>query len=229
MRDSELLRLEKTIICCRRCPRLVRYREEVARTKRRQYQNWEYWGRPLPGFGDPKARLLVVGLAPAAHGANRTGRLFTGDRSGDWLYEALYRFGFANQPTATSRQDGLKLKDCYITAIVRCAPPQNKPTLQEQNNCRPYLLEEIPLLKKVRVVIALGQMAFAGYLRARKELDLSLPGPLPRFAHGSRTDFGDRMTLLGSYHPSQQNTFTGRLTAPMFHKVFATARHLLPH
>lgn len=206
---------------------MVKYREEVARTKRRQYQNWEYWGRPLPGFGDPGARLLVVGLAPAAHGANRTGRLFTGDRSGDWLYRALYRFQFANQPASEHRGDGLTLQDCYITAIVRCAPPQNKPSLQEQIDCRPYLLEEIQLLNKVRVVIALGQMAFAGFLRVRKELRLPLPTPLPRFAHGARTDFADGVTLLGSYHPSQQNTFTGRLTTTMFHKIFATARQLL--
>src|SRR3972149_5877310 len=200
---SKILRLEKRIISCRKCPRLVKYREEVARTKRHQYQNWEYWGRPLPGFGDP------------------------GARSGDWLYRALYRFQFANQPASEHRGDGLTLQDCYITAIVRCAPPQNKPSLQEQIDCRPYLLEEIQLLNKVRVVIALGQMAFAGFLKARKELRLPLRTPLPRFAHGARTDFGDRVTLLGSYHPSQQNTFTGRLTTTMFHKIFATARQIL--
>lgn len=219
--------LEKKIIGCRLCPRLVRYREMVAREKRRQFQECEYWGRPLAGFGDPRARLLLVGLAPAAHGGNRTGRMFTGDRSGDWLIEALHRFNFASQPTSRDRRDGLELNGCYITAVVRCAPPQNRPTRQEQEHCRPYLLEEILLLKQVRVVIALGGTAFSGYLKARKELGLPLPSPLPRFSHGGRTNLAEGVILLGSYHPSQQNTFTGRLTKPMFYKIFSLARQVL--
>lgn len=224
---SDLLRLGKRIIVCRRCPRLVRHREAVARDRKRQFQDWDYWGRPLPGFGDPRARLLLVGLAPAAHGGNRTGRMFTGDRSGDWLFEALHRFGFASQPTSRERRDGLRLRECYITAVVRCAPPQNRPSRVEEENCRPYLREEILLLPRARVVMALGGIAFSGYLKARRELGLSLPSPLPRFSHGGVTTFGDGVTLLGSYHPSQQNTFTGRLTKPMFHKVFSRARELL--
>jgi uracil-DNA glycosylase family 4 len=216
--------LNERITCCTQCPRLVAYREAVARTKRRQYHDWTYWGRPVPGFGDPAARLYVVGLAPAAHGGNRTGRVFTGDRSGDWLYAALHRFGFANQPRSTDRNDGLRLTDCYVAAVVRCAPPGNKPLPDEFDACRPYVLDELRLLKKLRVVVALGKIAFDQYLKACRGLGYEVPSPLPHFGHGvlSRLPWG--VTLIGSYHPSQQNTFTGKLTRPMFHAVFKQAR-----
>lgn len=219
--------LNEDIIRCRRCPRLVAYREMIARTKRRQYQDCTYWGRPLAGFGDHRARLYVVGLAPAAHGGNRTGRIFTGDRSGDWLFEALHRYGFANQPTSQHRDDGLRLSDCYIGASVRCAPPDNKPSLQEFANCRSYLVEELRALGDVRVAIALGQIAFGQYLKVCRVNGLLPPGPALRFGHGASYDLPWGVTLLASYHPSQQNTFTGRLTKPMFHQVFARARSLL--
>jgi uracil-DNA glycosylase family 4 len=212
---------------CRLCPRLVTYRERIAREKRRQYRDWTYWGRPVPGFGDPKARLFVVGLAPAAHGGNRTGRVFTGDRSGDWLYEALHAFGFANQPTSTHKGDGLRLKDCYIAAVVRCAPPGNKPLPKEFDACRPYLMEELRLLKKLKVVVALGKIAFDHYLKTCRELGHPVPTPALCFGHGvvHRLPWG--VTLIGSYHPSQQNTFTGKLTRPMFHAVFRKARKVI--
>jgi uracil-DNA glycosylase family 4 len=222
-----LTQLHERVIRCRLCPRLVEHREIVAREKRRQYRDWTYWGRPVPGFGDPDARLLVLGLAPAAHGGNRTGRIFTGDRSGDWLYEALHAFGFANQPQSLHREDGLRLQDCYIAASVRCAPPDNKPLPEEFQNCRPYLLEELRLLRALRVVIALGKIAFDQYLRACQQIGFGSVRPVPHFVHGgvSRLPWG--VTLLGSYHPSQQNTFTGKLTRPMFHSVFKQARRLL--
>lgn len=219
-----LVLLNSRIVHCAKCPRLVAYREAVARTKRRQFRDWPYWGRPVPGFGDPAARLFIVGLAPAAHGGNRTGRVFTGDRSGDWLYEALHRFGFANQPTSAHREDGLRLTDGYIAAAVRCAPPGNKPLPQEFDNCRPYLLEELHLLKNLRVVVALGKIAFDHYLKACRELGHAVPAPALRFAHGAMYRLPWGVTLIGSYHPSQQNTFTGKLTRPMFHAVFKKAR-----
>ena len=222
-----LERLQAGIVRCRMCPRLVGWREEVARKKVRRYQAEEYWGKPLPGFGDPEARLLLVGLAPAAHGGNRTGRIFTGDRSGDWLYGALYAFGFSNQPTSRHRDDGLELKDAYVTAAVRCAPPANKPTREEMDNCRPYLVRELGLLRRVRVVVALGKIAFDSYLRARQEVGLEVPRPLPRFGHGKAYALPGGVTLIASYHPSQQNTQTGRLTRAMFHAVFRKARRLL--
>jgi uracil-DNA glycosylase family 4 len=203
---------------------LVTYREAVAREKRRQYRDWEYWGRPVPGFGVAAARLFIVGLAPAAHGGNRTGRIFTGDRSGDWLYEALYRFGFANQPSSTHRGDGLRLHDCYIAAAVRCAPPDNKPLPEEFAACRSYLLDELVALRHVRVVVALGKIAFDQYLKACRELGKPTPKPAPTFAHGAAYALPWDVTLLGSYHPSQQNTFTGKLTRQMFHAVFEEAR-----
>lgn len=221
-----LHRLQQHIIHCARCPRLVTHREQMARAKVKRYQDWDYWGKPVPSFGDPQARLLIIGLAPAAHGGNRTGRMFTGDRSGDWLYGALYAAGFANQPTSTHREDGLALRDCYITAAVHCAPPGNKPLSTEFASCRPYLLQELALLSRVRVVVALGHMAFTAYLTARRELGLALPSPLPRFGHG-RIYALDSLFLLGSYHPSQQNTFTGRLTWEMFGAIFRTARALV--
>ena len=220
---ATLSTLTRRIVSCRQCPRLVAHCERVAQEKVKRYRDQEYWGKPIPSFGDPQARVLIIGLAPAAHGGNRTGRIFTGDRSGDWLYGALYEAGFANQPTSVHKEDGLVLIDCYITAAVHCAPPENKPTLEEFTSCRPYLLEELTLLRRVQVVIALGHIAFTAYLTARRELNLSLPSPLPRFGHGATAALGD-ITLIGSYHPSQQNTFTGRLTREMFAAIFHTAK-----
>jgi uracil-DNA glycosylase family 4 len=219
--------LNEDLIQCTRCPRLVEYRREVARTKRRQFRDWTYWGRPIPGFGDPTAELYVLGLAPAAHGGNRTGRVFTGDRSGDWLYEALFRFGFANQPTSSHREDGLRLRNCYIGATVRCVPPANKPLPTEFDACQPYLIEEIRLLSHLRVIVALGKIAFDHYLKACREQGLVPPDPSPRFHHGACCTLPWGVTLMGSYHPSQQNTFTGKLTRPMFHSVFRRASKLL--
>ncbi len=215
-----LRRLEHDVIECRRCPRLVAWREEVARVKRASYAEEEYWGRPLPGFGDPSARVLVLGLAPAAHGGNRTGRIFTGDRSGDWLFAALWRAGFANQPESVSRDDGLSLSGCFITAAVRCAPPANRPTPAERDNCRPYLEGELALLADLNVIVCLGGFAWDVALRV-----LAAPRPRAKFAHGAEAAL-DRYVLLGCYHPSQQNTFTGRLTEPMLDDVFMRAREL---
>ncbi|MFQ5903195.1 MAG: uracil-DNA glycosylase [Candidatus Binatia bacterium] len=217
----------KAIIRCKKCPRLVRWRGEVAERPPRRYQGMTYWARPLPGFGDPKARLLIVGLAPAAHGGNRTGRMFTGDRSGDWLYDVLYAFGLSNQPTSVHCDDGLRLKGCYITAAVRCAPPLNKPAKEEFENCRPYLVQELKLFKSVHVVVALGKIAFDSFLKAYQENGGSVPKPRPQFRHGGSVRLGTDLTLLASYHPSQQNTFTGKLTRKMFHTVFKSARDLL--
>jgi len=217
-----LARLQEEIVECRRCPRLVEWRERVAAEKRAAFRDWEYWGRPLPGFGDGRARLIVVGLAPAAHGGNRTGRVFTGDRSGDWLYRALYRFGYANQPTSERRDDGLRLAGAYVTAAVRCAPPGNKPTAEEAANCLPYLEHELALVRRWRVIVALGGFAYGAASRA-----LGLRGG-PRFGHGVEAALPDGRRLLCSYHPSQQNTFTGRLTEEMFEAVFARARELAP-
>jgi uracil-DNA glycosylase family 4 len=225
MRPLALLNQE--IVDCRKCARLVRYREMVARTKRRQFQDWTYWGRPVPGFGDEGAGLYILGLAPAAHGGNRTGRIFTGDRSGDWLYEALHRYGFANQPTSLHREDGLRLSDCYIGASVRCAPPDNKPLPDEFANCRPYVIEEIKSLASVRVVIALGKVAFDQYVKACRGCNLLQARPALQFSHGAFYRLPTGVALLGSFHPSQQNTFTGKLTKPMFHRIFRQARALL--
>lgn len=214
---------------CRRCPRLVAWREQVAVDKRAAFRTETYWGRPVPGFGDPAARLLVVGLAPAAHGANRTGRMFTGDRSGDWLYRALYRAGFANRESSVQRGDGLTLTDTFVTAIVRCAPPANKPTAEERSACRPWLEAELDLLDRTRVIVPLGGMAFGQVLRVLADRSLPVPKPRPRFGHGVEVDLGpEGPTVLGSYHPSQQNTFTGRLTEPMLDAIFERARSLLP-
>lgn len=223
---ASLAEVNQVLIDCRRCPRLTAWREEVARTKRRAFRDWTYWGRPVPGFGDPRARLLVVGLAPAAHGGNRTGRVFTGDSSGDFLFSALYRSGFANQPRSLSRDDGLTLSDVYIAAACRCAPPDNKPTREEMENCRPYLLAELRLLKNLQGVVALGKIGFDTVLTAFRALE----HPIHRaeFGHGALVSLGDGLPwLLASYHPSQQNTQTGRLTPEMFDSVWQTARRLL--
>jgi uracil-DNA glycosylase len=212
------------IVDCRRCERLTIYREQVARQKVRRFRDWDYWGRPVPSLGENTARLLIVGLAPAAHGGNRTGRIFTGDRSGDWLYRALHRFGFANQPNSTDRNDGLRLIDSYITAAVHCAPPDNKPGPEEFVNCRPYFLEELQLLKSVRVVIPLGLIGFKTYFAARKELGWKNPAPLPVFGHACEALLEGGVSIVTSYHPSQQNTQTGKLTEAMFDDVFRKAR-----
>jgi uracil-DNA glycosylase family 4 len=205
---------------CRRCPRLVAWREQVAGERRAAYRDDEYWGRGVPGFGDPAARLVIVGLAPAAHGANRTGRMFTGDRSGEWLYRALHRAGYANQPASEHRDDGLVLTDAFITAPVRCAPPANKPTPDERANCRPFFEREMALLDRVRVLVVLGQIGF--------DATCALLGvrPRPRFGHGVEVRVDERRTILCSYHVSQQNTFTGKLTEPMLDAVFTRAREL---
>ena len=222
-----LQQLHQTIIVCRKCPRLVRWREQVARHPPRRHVGEAYWAKPLPGFGDPNARLLIVGLAPAAHGGNRTGRIFTGDRSGDWLYGALHAAGFANQPQSIHRNDGLELTDCYITAAVRCAPPDNKPSRVEFERCRPYLIQELELFQAVRVVIALGKIAFDSFLAAHQKNGGTVPRPRPRFGHGAWVVLPNGVTLIGSYHPSQQNTFTGKLTRPMFQAIFNRARAAL--
>ena len=211
------------MVGCRRCPRLVEWRERVAREKRAAFAGEDYWGRPVPGFGDPRASVYVLGLAPAAHGGNRTGRVFTGDRSGDWLFASLHRTGFANQPESASRDDGLRLRDCWVSAAVRCAPPANRPTPQERDNCLPYLVRELELLERLRAIVALGSFAWDGVLRALRDLGHETPRPKPRFAHGTETEIGP-YTLLGCFHPSQQNTFTGRLTEEMIDAVFARAR-----
>jgi uracil-DNA glycosylase family 4 len=210
---------------CRRCPRLVAWREAEAADPPRRYRGQDYWARPISGFGDPDARVAIVGLAPAAHGANRTGRIFTGDRSGDWLFAALHRAGYANQPESTHRDDGLRLRDAYVTAVVRCAPPGNRPAVEERDNCLPYLQRELELLDRCRVIVALGAFGWDGFLRAARGLGAEAPRPKPRFGHGAETDLG-RWQLLGCFHPSQQNTFTGRLTEPMIDAVFARAREL---
>lgn len=219
---DDLRALHDEVVACRKCPRLVAHREATARDKRAMYAGWDYWGRPVPGFGDPSARLLVLGLAPAAHGGNRTGRIFTGDRSGDWLYGAMWKAGFANQPTSRSRDDGLELHDAWVTAAVRCAPPDNKPTIAERDNCEPYLVREVALLTGLRVVVALGAYAWAAALRVLTPR----ARPTPRFGHGAEATIGS-VILLGCYHPSQQNTFTRKLTEPMLDGVFARARELV--
>jgi uracil-DNA glycosylase len=222
--EWDALRLE--ITTCRACPRLTVWREQVGREKRRAYRTWDYWARPVPGFGDPDARLLILGLAPAAHGGNRTGRVFTGDRSGDWLYAALYRSGFANQPTSVHMMDGLTLSDAYVTAAVKCAPPGNKPLPAEREACAGYLHAELSLLTRMRVILCLGRFAWEVALRALRDRGIRPPSPLPGFAHGSIAEIGE-ITMIGSYHPSQQNTFTGRLTEEMFDGVFRQARDRL--
>jgi len=220
-------RLQAEVIACRRCPRLVRYRQEVAERRPPRYRDWNYWAKPLPGFGDEKAHLLILGLAPAAHGGNRTGRMFTGDRSGDWLMGTLHRFGFANQPRSDRKGDGLALRDAYITAALRCAPPHNKPLPSEIVSCRPFLVRELRLLQSICVMIALGHIAFDGALHALSEAFRLTISPGPAFAHNRAYSFSNGVTLIASYHPSQQNTQTGRLTQAMFDGVFARAQEML--
>ncbi|HVH68112.1 MAG TPA: uracil-DNA glycosylase [Gemmatimonadales bacterium] len=226
-RFSSLFAVNHAVIACTRCPRLRAYCRRVAREKKREFRDWEYWGKPVPGFGDANARLLVVGLAPAAHGANRTGRMFTGDSSGDWLYEALHRFGFASQPGSTSRDDGLRLSDCYITAAARCAPPANQPSRVELEHCRSYLADEVRLLSRVRVVVTLGHVAHDGWLKAAGWWARLAPRERPPFRHGALTRLPDGTVVIASYHPSRQNTNTGKLTRDMWHRVFAQARGAL--
>jgi uracil-DNA glycosylase family 4 len=216
--------LNEEVVSCVHCPRLVAWRERVAQEKRASFAGEEYWGRPVPGFGDPRANVLVVGLAPAAHGGNRTGRVFTGDRSGDWLFRALHRAGYATQPRSISRDDGLRLRGCYISAVVKCAPPDNKPTPQERDNCLPYLVRELELLAHLRTIVCLGSFAWDGALRALRARHHTAK-PKPRFAHLAQATIGP-YTLLGSYHPSQQNTFTRKLTEEMFDAVFRRANEL---
>jgi uracil-DNA glycosylase len=222
--EQRLARLRETVIACRKCLRLVEYREEVARTKRRAFREWTYWGRPVAGFGDPHAQLLIIGLAPAAHGGNRTGRAFTGDRSGDFLYARLYAAGFANQPTSVDANDGLELRDAYISAAARCAPPDNKPLPEELRNCAGYLDEEFSILRP-RAVLALGAIAFYTYLRLLVKQGRLTPPVRYKFSHGAECKLpGDLPHLFASYHPSQQNTQTGRLTAAMFEAVLRRIR-----
>ena len=220
--DDALAALASEIHGCRRCPRLVEWREACAADPPKRYRGEDYWAKPLDGFGDPAARVAIVGLAPAAHGANRTGRMFTGDRSGEWLYAALHRAGYANQAEAERRGDSLRLRDAYVTATVRCAPPANKPTTEERDNCLPYLERELELLERCRVIVALCAFGWDGVLRAARALGVEVPRPKPRFGHGAETDLG-RWQLLGCFHPSQQNTFTGKLTVPMIDAAFARA------
>lgn len=243
MTDRALARRWKAhhdeLVACDACPRLVAWREQVAREKRAAFRDETYWGRPVPGFGDPAARVVLIGLAPAAHGANRTGRMFTGDRSGDWLYRALYETGFANQPEASHRGDGLRLHDAWVTSANRCAPPANKPTPAERDRCRPFLERELELIdtgRGIRVLVTLGSFGYDQALRLLRDLGCGVPVPKPKFGHGREvpvtappgSDSFPRhdLTVLTSYHPSQQNTFTGTLTRPMLHAVFTRAREL---
>ncbi len=218
-----LKELQDKVIRCQKCLRLVDYLKEVSTHKPRRYQNWDYWSKPLPSFGDPLAHVLIIGLAPAAQGGHRTGRMFTGDRSGEWLFRALYQYGFANQPNSLRRDDGFKLSNCYITATLRCAPPKNKPLSEEIENCRPYLLKELDLLKKVRIIVPLGQIAFTQTIKALRIKGYD--GPSVPFGHGkhyllSKKKESQTISLIPSYHPSQQNTLTRKLTRPMFHRIF---------
>jgi uracil-DNA glycosylase len=222
---GELERLEQRVSRCTKCPRLVAWRREAAANPPKRFRGERYWARPTPGFGDPRARVLIVGLAPAAHGGNRTGRVFTGDRSGDWLFASLHRTGFANQALSVSADDGLRLRDCFIAPVVRCAPPANKPTPAERDTCLPYLVRELELLERTRVLVCLGAFAWDGALRALTGLGHAVPRPRPRFGHAAEAGVGP-YTLVGSYHVSQQNTFTGKLTEPMLDAVFERARVL---
>ena len=226
-RWTSLTAVTRAVISCERCPRLRAHCEQVAREKRRAYIDQEYWGKPVPGFGDPRARLVIVGLAPGAHGSNRTGRMFTGDASGDWLYGVLHREGFASQPGSVSRDDGQRLSDCWITAAGRCAPPGNKPTPAELDRCRPYLASELRLLSRTKVVLALGRIGHEAWLRASGWWERLPARERPKFAHAAEARLPDGVTLLASFHPSRQNTQTGKLTLAMWRAVFARARRLV--
>jgi uracil-DNA glycosylase len=227
----ELKKLQDTVIQCRKCPRLVAYLKEVSKRKPKRFRDWDYWSKPLPSFGDPDARVLIIGLAPAAQGGNRTGRMFTGDRSGEWLFNTLYKFGFANRPNSVRRDDAFKLDDCYITATIRCAPPKNKPLPEEIENCRPYFMEELDLLKNIEVLVPLGQIAFTQTLKSLRLKGFEIPSL--SFGHGkiyslqAPNSQPRTISLITTYHPSQQNTQTGKLTRPMFHRIFRTAKKKL--
>jgi uracil-DNA glycosylase len=223
---ARLRTLNRTITACTLCPRLVAHREHIAVEKRAAFRDWEYWGKPVPSCGDPEARVLMVGLAPGAHGSNRTGRMFTGDGSGEFLTPALFRAGFANQPTSTHRDDGLWLRDIYIAAVAHCAPPDNKPLPQEVANCRPYLVLHLQVLPNVQVILALGKIAFDGILVTLSQMSVALPAPRPKFAHGAQYTAGP-YTLIATYHPSRQNTQTGRLTVTMFDAIFQQVKAAL--
>jgi uracil-DNA glycosylase family 4 len=227
MPADSLLTVSRDVVACERCPRLRRWCRRVARQKVRRFRDQEYWGRPVPGFGDLRARLLIVGLAPAAHGGNRTGRVFTGDRSGDFLFAALHRAGFANQPLSVSRHDGLRLRDAYVVPLVRCAPPANKPTPEEAARCRPYLLRELAVLPRLRAILALGRIAMDGVLRALRDEGRLRDRRAYAFGHGVRHELGEGLVLFASYHPSQQNTFTGKLTPASFDRVLGDVRRHL--
>jgi uracil-DNA glycosylase family 4 len=222
---SRLQALQDRVVRCRKCPRLLAYLQEVKEHKPRRYRDWSYWSKPLPSFGDSQARVLIVGLAPAAQGGNRTGRMFTGDRSGEWLFGTLHQFGFANQPNSSCRDDGFSLHDCYITATLRCAPPKNKPLPDEIENCRPYFLEELDLLKKVRILVPLGHIAFTQTMRSLRQKGLEIPTLV--FGHGKVYPLPNGQVVVTTYHPSQQNTQTGKLTKPMFHAIFERVRRKL--
>jgi uracil-DNA glycosylase family 4 len=217
----ELKNLQNLVIECQKCPRLVAHLKEFSNHKPKRYRDWNYWSKPLPSFGDPNAQILIVGLAPAAQGGNRTGRMFTGDRSGEWLFDALYQFGFANQPNSLRRDDDFKLDDCYITATIRCAPPKNKPLPEEIENCRPYFLKELDLLNNVKILIPLGQIALTQTVRSFRQKGLDIPSLA--FGHGKVYPLPNGQTIITTYHPSQQNTQTGKLTRPMFHRILKMA------
>jgi uracil-DNA glycosylase family 4 len=221
----ELKRLQDIVIQCQKCPRLVDYLKETSKHKPKRYRDWDYWAKPLPSFGDPDARLLIVGLAPAANGGNRTGRMFTGDRSGEWLFGALYQFGFTNRPNSSSRDDDFALSNCYITATIRCAPPNNKPLPEEIENCRPYFLKELDLLKNIKVIIPLGQIAFTQTLKSLRQKGLEIHSLT--FGHGKVYPLSNGQTIITTYHPSQQNTQTGKLLKPMFHQIFKIVQEKL--
>jgi len=223
--ETALKELQEIVVRCHKCPRLVDYLKDISKYKPKRYRDWDYWSKPLPSFGDPNARVLIVGLAPAAQGGNRTGRMFTGDRSGEWLFNALFNFGFANQPNSLRRDDDFQLTGCYITATIRCAPPKNKPLPEEIETCRPYFLKELDLLKNVKVFVPLGQIAFTQTLKSLRQKGLGIPAFA--FGHGKVYPLPNGQIIITTYHPSQQNTQTGRLTRPMFHRIFRMVRNKL--
>ena len=227
MRSKSIREIQNAVVCCALCPRLVQWRRKTAEEKVARFKNWDYWGKPVPGFGDHNARLLIVGLAPASHGANRTGRMFTGDRSGEWLYRSLYKFGFASKAESVSRDDDMELFDCYITAALRCAPPLNKPMKTELLRCEPYLSDEFRSLKNIRIIVGLGKIACNSVVDTLRRMGMIAKEKRPPFKHGFEVLLSERLTLIESYHPSQQNTFTGKLTMPMFDAIFQRTKKLL--